>query len=86
MRNVYIGLWNRLFMVKKMSGMFTISCKDIGGDDCGFSVTTHSVDEAKKAIFAHARYAHPAKLQDMSEEQKDGMLKMIDKKLLGKKK
>ena len=68
-------------MVKKILSTHTLSCKDIGSDDCGFSVTTHSVDEVKKAIFAHARYAHPDKLQGMNEEQKEEMLEMIDKKL-----
>ncbi len=72
-------------MVKKAQGTYTLSCKDIGSDDCGFSVTTHTVDEVKKAMFAHARYAHPEKLADMTEEQKKGMVEMIDKKLQAKK-
>ena len=72
-------------MAKKMPKAYTLSCKDIGSDDCGFSVTTHSVDEVKKATFAHARYAHPEKLASMSEEQKKGMMEMIDKKFESKK-
>lgn len=72
-------------MVKKILNTYTLSCKDIGSDDCGFSVTTHSVDEVKRAMFAHARYAHPEKLKGMTEEQKKGMVEMIDKKLQGEK-
>ncbi len=68
-------------MPKKTFDTYTLSCKDIGSDDCGFSVTTHSTDEIKKAIFAHARYAHPDKLDSMTEAQKQGMIKIIDKKL-----
>ncbi len=68
-------------MAKKMVGTYNLSCKDIGSEDCGFSVTTHSADEVKKAIFAHARYAHPEKLKGMTEEQKKEMMKVIDKKL-----
>lgn len=84
--NIYIGVLTGIFMVKKIPRTYTLSCKDIGSDDCGFSVTTHSVDEIKKAMFAHARYAHPEKLQSMTEEQKKEMLMMIDKKLQAKKK
>ncbi|MDO8508537.1 MAG: DUF1059 domain-containing protein [Nanoarchaeota archaeon] len=73
-------------MVKKAMKTYTLSCKDIGSDDCGFSVTTHSIDEVKKAIFAHARYAHPEKLASMTEEQKKAMMEMIDKKFEVKKK
>ena len=69
-------------MAKKMSKsakqLYTLSCKAMGGKDCGFSVTTHSEDEAKKAIMAHARYAHPEKLGSMSEAEKQGMAKMVD--------
>jgi predicted small metal-binding protein len=67
-------------MVKKANGpkLFKVTCKDMGLKDCGFSVTTHSPDEAKKAIFAHARYAHPEKLSMMSESQKQGMMKKLD--------
>ncbi len=76
-------------MVKKiakiMDKTYTLSCKDIGSEDCGFSVTTHSIDEVKKAIFAHARYAHPEKLSGMTPEQKESMLEMIDKKFSSKK-
>ncbi len=79
--NVYIVIIVRLRMAKKLPRTYTLSCKDIGSDDCGFSVTTHSVDEVKKAMFAHARYSHPEKLQSMTEEQKTEMLKVIDKKL-----
>lgn len=64
---------------------FTMSCKDIGSDDCGFSVTTHSMDEVKKAMFAHAGYAHPDKLKSMTEEQKQGMTKKMDEMLAKKK-
>ena len=72
-------------MVKEISNTYTLSCKDIGSKDCGFSVTTHSTEEIKKAIFAHAKYAHPEKLDNMSEEQKEGMMKIIDKKFFTKK-
>ena len=64
---------------------FTMSCKDIGSDDCGFSITTHSADEVKKAMFAHAGYAHPDKLKSMTGEQKQGMAKTMDE-FLGKQK
>lgn len=83
--NIYIGVFSMIFMAKKLPKTHTMSCKDIGSDDCGFSVTTHSVDEVKKAIFAHARYAHPEKLESMSDEQKREMVEMIDKKLQAKK-
>ncbi len=87
--NVYKGQVWIIFMVKKLAKImgetYTLSCKDIGSEDCGFSVTTHSIDEVKKAIFAHARYAHPDKVQDMTEEQKESMLEMIDKKFSSKK-
>ena len=78
--NVYIGTILLFYMAKKIPKTYNLSCKDIGSDDCGFSVTTHSVDEVKKAIFAHARYAHPDKLKNMTDEQKKGMMQMIDKK------
>lgn len=63
---------------KSQKKVFTLSCKNIGSEDCGFSVTTHSTDEVKKAMFAHARYAHPEKLSNMTESQKHEMAKMID--------
>jgi len=85
-QNVYITLIILIFMVKKILSIHTLSCKDIGSDDCGFSVTTHSVDEIKRAMFAHARYAHPEKLNSMTEEQKKAMVEMIDKKLQNGKK
>ncbi len=58
-----------------------MTCKDIGSADCGFLVTTHSIDEVKKAMFAHARYAHPDVLQKMSEEEKQGMAMKMDEML-----
>ena len=67
---------------KDSPSLYTLSCKAMGGKDCGFSVTTHSQDEAKKAIMAHARYAHPEKLESMSESEKQGMVKMIDNLLM----
>ena len=63
---------------KSQKKVFTLSCKSIGSDDCGFSVTTHTQDEVKKAMFAHARYAHPEKLTSMTETQKADMAKMVD--------
>ena len=62
-------------MAKKTKDMklFKLSCKDIGSEDCGFSITTHTAEEVKKALFAHANYAHPEKLKGMTEEQKQGM-------------
>lgn len=63
--------------------LYTLSCKDIGSVDCGFSVTTHSTDEVKKAIWAHARYAHPDILGKMSEAEKQMMAGKIDE-MLGK--
>ena len=62
-------------MAKKARDMklFKLSCKDIGSEDCGFSVTTHSAEEVKKAMFAHANYAHPEKLKGVTEEQKQAM-------------
>lgn len=69
----------REFMAKKnIKPLFSLSCKDIGSDDCGFSVTTHSHEEVKKAMFAHANYAHPEKLKGMTDVQKQGMAKMMD--------
>lgn len=72
-------------MSKSLPPLYTLSCKAIGSGDCGFSVTTHSHDEAKKAMWAHARFSHPEKLEAMSEEQKQGMAKMMND-LLSKKK
>lgn len=63
---------------KSQKKVFTLSCKNVGSKDCGFSVTTHSIDEIKKAMFAHARYAHPEKLSGMTEDQKHDMVKTID--------
>ncbi|MBI2449798.1 DUF1059 domain-containing protein [Candidatus Pacearchaeota archaeon] len=71
--------------LKATKPTFTMSCKDIGSEDCGFSVTTHSADEVKKAIFAHAKYAHPEKLAGMSEAEKQGMMKKMDEMLISKK-
>ena len=70
-------------MAKKSKNMklFTLSCKDIGSEDCGFSVTTHSVEEVKKAMFAHAGYAHPEKLKSITEEQKHEMSNKINELL-----
>lgn len=71
-------------MAKKNSSskpLYTMTCKDIGSADCGFSVTTHSADEVKKAMFAHANYAHPEKLKGMTESEKQGMVKMMDEML-----
>ena len=62
----------------------TISCKMLGSPNCGFSVTTHSIDEAKKATFAHARYAHPEIMAKMSETEKHAMLEKIDNILVKK--
>ncbi len=75
-------------MAKKsvVNPTFTLSCKDIGAEGCGFRVTTHSIDEVKKAIFAHARYAHPEKLRNMTEVEKQMMLKKMDQLLAHQKK
>lgn len=63
---------------------YTMSCSDLGSPDCGFSVTTHSINEIKKATFAHAKYTHPEMLANMSEAEKQAMLAKIDKMLMKK--
>ena len=62
--------------------LFNLTCKDLGSKDCGFSVTTHSTEEVKKALFAHANYAHPEKLKGMTAEQKQGMSNKMDELLV----
>jgi len=63
---------------------YTMSCKALGSPDCGFSVTTHSIDEIKKATFAHANYAHPEILAKMSDEQRKMMVHKMDDLLMKK--
>lgn len=62
--------------------LYTMTCKDLGSINCGFSVTTHSADEVKKATWAHSRYAHPEILQKMSEEEKQGMAMKMDEMVM----
>jgi predicted small metal-binding protein len=38
--------------------MFTLSCKDLGFERCGFVATGGTTGQVKDALFAHARRAH----------------------------
>ena len=63
---------------------YTMSCKDLGSPDCSFSITTHSSEEIKKAMFAHAGYAHPEIMKKMSETEKQTMVHKMDEMLIKK--
>ena len=91
-KNLYIVSFIFLAMAKNtakvakgsqpLKPLFTMTCKDLGSVDCRFSVTTHSTDEVKKALWAHARYAHPDIMQKMSEAEKQGMAMKMDEMVM----
>lgn len=57
--------------------MFSYACRDLGVD-CDFVVTAESVEEVKKATFAHAGVVHQDELAGMTPEQLAELEKAVD--------
>lgn len=57
--------------------MFTFACKD-AGVDCNFIAAGSSVEEVKKAAFAHAEVAHKEILQSMTLAQLDELARAVE--------
>lgn len=60
--------------------MLKFACKD-AGVDCGFIATGESVEEVKKAAFAHAGVVHKDLLQAMTPEQLADLEKVVEQKI-----
>lgn len=57
--------------------MLKFACKD-AGVDCDFVATGESIEDTKKAAFAHAEVVHKDILQTMSPEQLDALAKTVE--------
>lgn len=57
--------------------MLKFSCKDTGAD-CDFVATGETVEDIKKAAFAHAEMVHKDLLQSMTPEQLQELEKTME--------
>jgi len=60
--------------------MKSLSCKDMG-TDCHFVATGDTAEEAKNKMVEHAKADHAEMFNKMSEDEKMGMMKMMDEKM-----
>ena len=61
--------------------MKKLSCKDMG-TDCGFVATGETAEEVKNKMVEHAKMDHAEMFNKMSEDEKTGMMKMMDEKMM----
>ena len=52
--------------------MYTVSCRDLGGD-CDHAVSGKTIDETKQAMLKHAQEDHADRIATLSNDQKNGM-------------
>ncbi len=60
--------------------MLSFACKDTGMD-CSFVATGNTVEEVKKAAFAHAGVVHKDVVQSMSPQQLEELAKVVETKI-----
>lgn len=60
--------------------MLKFSCKD-AGVDCDFVAKGETVEDVKKAAFAHAEVVHQDLLRSMTPEQLQELAKTVEKKI-----
>jgi predicted small metal-binding protein len=58
-----------------------LSCQDLGGKDCTYTVEGKSADEVKRKMWEHARRDHADVLAGMDEEKRKGMEARMDEVL-----
>lgn len=51
------------------------------GTDCHFVATGATADEVKNKMMDHAKSDHAEMLSNMSDAEKEGMMKMMDEKM-----
>jgi predicted small metal-binding protein len=57
--------------------MFSYACRDLGAD-CDFVTTAESVEEVKKAVFAHAGVVHRDELAGLTPAQLAALEKAVE--------
>jgi predicted small metal-binding protein len=57
--------------------MLKFACKDVGMD-CSFIATGNSIEEVKRAAFAHAEVIHKEILQSMTPGQLEELAKTVE--------
>ena len=60
--------------------MLKFACND-AGVECGFIATGDTVEDVKKAAFAHAGVVHKDLLQAMTPEQLADLEKVVEQKI-----
>lgn len=60
--------------------MMRLACKDMG-TDCPFVAEGNSAEEVKAKMMDHAMADHKEMMDNMTEEEKDEMMKKMDEML-----
>ena len=55
-----------------------LSCKDLGGSDCEYTVEGKSAEEVKRKMWDHARRDHAEVLDSMDAEMRTSMEARMD--------
>ena len=61
--------------------MKKLGCKDMGVA-CDFVATGETAEDVKKMLVDHAMKEHKDMFDKMSQEEKDGMMKKMDKMIM----
>jgi predicted small metal-binding protein len=61
--------------------MKSLACSDMGME-CSFSAEAETADEVKAKMLAHAQEVHAEMLAGMTEEEKAGLVAMMDEKMV----